>query len=50
MQLRVLMDRITLRHGERAEIHVFPAMPVALAVALARMIMPKAELALQIVC
>lgn len=48
MQLRVLMDRIKLRHGERAEIHVFPAMPVALAVDLGRIIMPKADLALQI--
>jgi hypothetical protein len=47
-QLRLLMDRIKLRHGETAEIHVFPAVPVALAVDLGRIIMPKADLALHI--
>jgi hypothetical protein len=47
-QLRVLMDRIKLRHGEKAEIHIFPAMPVAFAVDLGRIIMPKADLPLRI--
>jgi len=47
-QLRPLMDRIKLRHGEKAVIHVFPTMPVALAVDLGRIIMPKADLPLRI--
>lgn len=46
--LRGLMDRIKLQHGEEAVIHVFPAMPVALAVDLGRIIMPKADLPLRI--
>ena len=46
--LRVLMDRIKLRHGEKGAIHVFPGMPVALAVDLGRIIMPKADLILRI--
>ena len=47
-QLRVLMDRIKLRHGQKAVIHVFSSMPVALAVDLGRIIMPKADLPLHI--
>jgi CBASS immunity sensor of nucleotide second messenger signals len=42
--VRRLMDRIKARHGQGATIHVFPAMPVALAVDLGRVIMPKADL------
>jgi hypothetical protein len=45
---RRLMDRIKARHGQEATIHVFPAMPVALAVELGRIIMPKADLPLRI--
>ncbi len=47
-QMRVLMDRIKAIHGEGAEISVFPAMPASLAVDLGRVIMPKADLPLQI--
>jgi len=47
-EIRRLMDRIKALHGEKAVIHVFPAMPVALAVDLGRIIMPKADLCLQI--
>ena len=42
------MDRMKFRHGEQALIHVFPAMPVALAVDFGRIIMPKADLPLRI--
>lgn len=42
--VRHLMDRIKARHGQGATIHLFPAMPVALAVDLGRVIMPKADL------
>lgn len=42
--VRKLMDRIKARHGQGATIHLFPAMPVALAVDLGRVVMPKADL------
>lgn len=42
--VRRLMDRIKARHGQGATIHLFPAMPVALAVDLGRVVMPKADL------
>lgn len=45
---RRMMDRIKTRHGEQAIIRVFPAMPVALAVELGRILMPKADLPLEI--
>ena len=44
--MRRLMDLIKIRHGEQALVHVFPAMPVALAVEMGRIIMPKADLPL----
>jgi hypothetical protein len=47
-QLRQLMDRIKTRHGERSTLHVFPAMPLALAVEFGRVLMPKADLPLSI--
>ena len=47
-QARQLLDRIKAAHGEQATLHVFPAMPVALAVDFGRIIMPKADLRLQI--
>jgi len=47
-QSRQLVDRIKATHGEQATLHVFPAMPVALAVDFGRIIMPKADLRLQI--
>lgn len=47
-QMRSLMDRMKMRHGEKGVLHVFPAMPVALAVEMGRIIMPKADLSLRI--
>jgi hypothetical protein len=45
---RELLNRIKAAHGEHATLHVFPAMPVALAVDFGRIIMPKADLKLQV--
>lgn len=45
---RRLMDKIKARHGKQGLLHVFPAMPVALAVELGRVIMPKSDLPLRI--
>jgi hypothetical protein len=42
--MRQTMDKIKMRHGQNATIHIFPAMPVALAVELGRIRMPKADL------
>lgn len=46
--MRRLFDDIKLAHGERATINVFSAMPVALAVELGRVWMPKADLPMRI--
>jgi hypothetical protein len=46
--MRETMDRIKVRHGQDATIHVFPAMPVALAVEFGRIRMPKADLPLSV--
>jgi hypothetical protein len=46
--IRRLLNRIKAAHGEQATIHVFPAMPVALAVEFGRVVMPKADLPLRI--
>jgi hypothetical protein len=46
--LRSLLDRIKAEHGEQSTIHIFPAMPVALAVDFGRIIMPKADLKLKL--
>jgi SMODS-associated and fused to various effectors sensor domain len=45
---RQVLNRIKAVHGEHATLHVFPAMPVALAVDFGRIIMPKADLKMQI--
>lgn len=42
--LRPLLDRIKAAHGDRATLHVFPAMPVSLAIELGRVRMPKADM------
>jgi hypothetical protein len=47
-QMRRLMDRIKLLHRGQKLLHVFPAMPVALAVEMGRIIMPKSDLSLRI--
>jgi hypothetical protein len=43
-QMRTLLDRIKKAHGQNAKLHVFPAMPVALAVDFGKLVMPKADL------
>jgi hypothetical protein len=45
-QFRLLLDRIKSRHGQGPELHVFPAVPVSIAVEIGRVWMPKADLQL----
>lgn len=47
-RLRGVFDRIKARHGEEAQVHVFPALPASLAVETGRIWMPKADLPLRI--
>lgn len=44
--LRQTFAAIRLAHGDDAEIHVFPALPVAMAIEVGRVWMPKADLPL----
>jgi hypothetical protein len=44
--MRSLMNRIKAAHGQSTLLHVFPAMPLALAVEFGRIRMPKADLPL----
>ena len=46
--VRGLLNRIKAEHGGARPLHVFPAMPVAAAVELGRVWMPKADLALNV--
>ncbi len=46
--MRSLLDKIKAKHGEQATIHVFPAAPVAIAIELGRIIMPKADLPMRV--
>lgn len=45
-EFRLLLDRIKARHGQNAVLHVFPAVPVSVAVEIGRVWMPKADLSL----
>jgi len=45
---RHLLDSIKARHGQEACIHLFPAVPVAVAVEIGRVWMPKADLPMRI--
>jgi hypothetical protein len=45
---RRLLDRIKAKHGQAAEIHLFPAVPVAIALEIGRVRMPKADLPYQV--
>lgn len=47
-KLRILFDDIKAAHGEETVINLFPAMPVATAVELGRVWMPKADLPMMI--
>ncbi|TND10161.1 MAG: hypothetical protein FD123_409 [Bacteroidetes bacterium] len=46
MRTRHLLNEIKAHHGEYANIHVFPAMPVSTAIEFGRVWMPKADLPL----
>lgn len=41
--LRTLLDRVKAVHGQTTPIHIFPAVPVSVAVELGRIRMPKAD-------
>lgn len=43
-EFRILLDRIKARHGQDVVLHVFPAVPVSVAVEIGRVWMPKADL------
>jgi len=45
-EFRRLLDHIKARHGEEATIHIFPAIPVSVAVEIGRIWQPKADLPL----
>jgi hypothetical protein len=45
---RTLMDTIKAEHGQNTLLHVFPAVPVSVAVEIGRVRMPKADLTLRI--
>jgi hypothetical protein len=45
-QFRLLLDRIKARHGQDVLLHVFPAVPLSVAVEIGRVWMPKADLPL----
>lgn len=42
-QVRTTLDRMKAQHGQTTPIHVFPALPVSLAIELGRVRMPKAD-------
>src|SRR5262249_29875167 len=44
--VRATFDHIKAQHGEQSPIHLFPALPVAAAVEVGRVWMPKADLPL----
>jgi hypothetical protein len=46
--IRPLLDRIKAKHGQNTPLHIFPAVPVSLAVELGRVRMPKADTPWQI--
>jgi hypothetical protein len=43
-EFRLLLDKIKAKHGEDAVIHIFPAVPVSVAVEIGRVRQPKADL------
>lgn len=47
-QVRSLLNRIKLIHGQTSELAIFPAMPVACAIEFGRVRMPKADMPLHI--
>lgn len=47
-RMRRLLDEIKLQHGQDTELHLFPAIPVSVAVELGRIWMPKADMKIHI--
>ena len=47
-EFRRMLDRVKTQHGDDAMLHVFPAVPVAIAVEIGRVWMPKADLPLKV--
>jgi hypothetical protein len=47
-KFRQLLDRIKAMHGQDAVLHLFPAIPVSIAVEIGRVWMPKADLPIRI--
>lgn len=46
--LRFVFNEIKKKHGEEAELHLFPAVPVACAIEVGRVWMPKADLPIEV--
>lgn len=46
--MRRVFDLIKAQHGQDAQLHIFPAMPVSVAIELGRIWMPKADLPMMI--
>jgi len=44
MEFRTFLNRIKAKHGENAILHIFPAVPVSVAVEIGRVWQPKADL------
>lgn len=47
-KFRILMDKIKMAQGHDNVLHVFPSVPVAIAVEIGRVWMPKADLPLYV--
>ncbi len=47
-RMRRLLDEIKLQHGQETELHLFPAIPVSVAVEIGRIWMPKADMKIHI--
>jgi len=46
IEFRKLLNHIKTKHGESAVIHLFPAVPVSIAIEIGRVRMPKADMPL----
>lgn len=47
-QFRFLLNKVKTRYGENSTLHIFPALPVAIAIELGRVWSPKADLTMRI--
>jgi len=47
-EFRIILDRIKARHGQHTILHIFPAVPVSIAVEIGRVWMPKADMRLRL--